>query len=202
MVTLQTELSQTSSDTETVEMHYVHQNGDNSRENPGSKGTAVSLVPPKTPDYLVVPNADEKTNERINEGKLSKSFSRVRTLSIISERSTSDVESNCNSPRADQVNGFKFPAITSRKSSTVSVVSENRISGEKPIGTPSSYVWKKRKLVQEFVAQIVTDLLFELFITGCIMLNTIFLAMEYHDMDPTLKKVLNIGNLVSIMELV
>jgi voltage-gated sodium channel type II alpha len=51
--------------------------------------------------------------------------------------------------------------------------------------------------VQEIFALIVFDPFMELFITLCIVVNTLFMAMDHHDMDPDFEKVLKAGNYVS-----
>lgn len=43
---------------------------------------------------------------------------------------------------------------------------------------------------------IVKDPLFELFITTCIVLNTLFLALEHHGMSENVRSALDIGNKV------
>lgn len=50
---------------------------------------------------------------------------------------------------------------------------------------------------QQGLYQIVKDPLFELAITVCIVLNTMFLAMEHHGMSESVLKALDIGNKVS-----
>ncbi|KAK7584284.1 hypothetical protein V9T40_005247 [Parthenolecanium corni] len=50
--------------------------------------------------------------------------------------------------------------------------------------------------IQNCLYKIVRDPLFELLITVCIILNTIFLAAEHHGMSSELKKVLDVGNKV------
>ncbi|XP_043273603.1 sodium channel protein para isoform X4 [Venturia canescens] len=47
---------------------------------------------------------------------------------------------------------------------------------------------------QEWVALIVFDPFVELFITLCIVVNTLFMALDHHDMDPDMDKVLKSGN--------
>lgn len=47
---------------------------------------------------------------------------------------------------------------------------------------------------------IVKDPLFELFITTCIILNTLFLALEHHGMSENVRQVLDIGNKVPICQ--
>ena len=51
--------------------------------------------------------------------------------------------------------------------------------------------------IQEIFALIVFDPFMELFITLCIVVNTLFMAMDHHDMDPDFDKVLKAGNYVS-----
>lgn len=54
--------------------------------------------------------------------------------------------------------------------------------------------WVKLK---EIVNLIVMDPFVDLAITICIVLNTLFMAMEHHPMTPTFEHVLAVGNLVS-----
>lgn len=49
---------------------------------------------------------------------------------------------------------------------------------------------------QQALYRIVRDPLFELAITVCIVLNTMFLAMEHHGMSEEMLKALDIGNKV------
>ncbi|XP_058166581.1 sodium channel protein para isoform X6 [Anopheles ziemanni] len=53
------------------------------------------------------------------------------------------------------------------------------------------WVWLK---FQEGVAFIVFDPFVELFITLCIVVNTLFMALDHHDMDPDMEKALKSGN--------
>lgn len=43
-----------------------------------------------------------------------------------------------------------------------------------------------------------TDPFTELAVTICIIINTVFLAMEHYNMDPTFETMLNTGNLVTL----
>lgn len=52
--------------------------------------------------------------------------------------------------------------------------------------------------IQEIFALIVFDPFMELFITLCIVVNTLFMAMDHHDMDQDFEKVLKAGNYVSV----
>lgn len=52
---------------------------------------------------------------------------------------------------------------------------------------------------QEVIALIVFDPFVELFITLCIVVNTLFMALDHHDMDKDMEKALKSGNYVSIL---
>lgn len=51
---------------------------------------------------------------------------------------------------------------------------------------------------QKFVSLIVFDPFVELFITLCIVVNTLFMALDHHNMDKDLEKALKSGNYVKI----
>ncbi|XP_039291754.1 sodium channel protein para isoform X2 [Nilaparvata lugens] len=53
------------------------------------------------------------------------------------------------------------------------------------------WLWLK---FQEYVALIVFDPFVELFITLCIVVNTLFMALDHHDMDKNMEKALKSGN--------
>ena len=48
----------------------------------------------------------------------------------------------------------------------------------------------------EFLSFIVFDPFVDLFITLCIVINTAFMALDHHDMDPTMTSTLKNGNYV------
>lgn len=51
--------------------------------------------------------------------------------------------------------------------------------------------------IQSFISSIVFDPFVELFITLCIVVNTLFMALDHHNMDRDMEKVLKSGNYVS-----
>lgn len=51
---------------------------------------------------------------------------------------------------------------------------------------------------QEFIAFIVFDPFVELFITLCIVVNTLFMALDHYEMDKDMEKALKSGNYVSM----
>lgn len=51
--------------------------------------------------------------------------------------------------------------------------------------------------IQKYVALVVFDPFVELFITLCIVVNTLFMALDHHNMDRDLEKALKSGNYVS-----
>lgn len=54
---------------------------------------------------------------------------------------------------------------------------------------------------QKYVALLVFDPFVELFITLCIVVNTLFMALDHHDMDRDMERALKSGNYVSICNL-
>ena len=56
------------------------------------------------------------------------------------------------------------------------------------------WLWLK---FQEYVALLVFDPFVELFITLCIVVNTLFMALDHHDMNKDMEKALKSGNYVS-----
>lgn len=54
--------------------------------------------------------------------------------------------------------------------------------------------------IQEIIGLIVFDPFMELFITLCIVVNTLFMAMDHHDMDKDFDNVLKKGNYVSVFD--
>lgn len=57
-------------------------------------------------------------------------------------------------------------------------------------------MWVK---IQDFIALLVFDPFVELFITLCIVVNTLFMALDHYDMDREMEKVLKSGNYVSFI---
>ncbi|XP_066158520.1 sodium channel protein para isoform X2 [Euwallacea fornicatus] len=53
------------------------------------------------------------------------------------------------------------------------------------------YCWLQ---IQKYVSLVVFDPFVELFITLCIVVNTLFMALDHHNMDPDLEKALKSGN--------
>lgn len=51
-------------------------------------------------------------------------------------------------------------------------------------------------LYQDVLYTIINDTIFDVMVTICIILNTVFLAIEHHGMSEDLKHVLDLGNKV------
>lgn len=58
------------------------------------------------------------------------------------------------------------------------------------------WCWLK---LQEWIAWLVFDPFVELFITLCIVINTLFMALDHHNMDRGVERVLKAGNYVRII---
>ena len=60
-------------------------------------------------------------------------------------------------------------------------------------------LWKgEREYLFKWMSYIVFDPFVELFITLCIVVNTLFMALVHHDMDISMQNTLDIGNYVSL----
>lgn len=55
--------------------------------------------------------------------------------------------------------------------------------------------------LQKMICLLVFDPFVELFITLCIVVNTLFMALDHYDMDPTMERVLKSGNYVRSLNL-
>ena len=60
----------------------------------------------------------------------------------------------------------------------------------------------KEDCIQECLFKVINDPIFDLVVTLCIILNTVFLAVEHHGMSVDLQYVLDMGNKVSSRELI
>lgn len=55
-------------------------------------------------------------------------------------------------------------------------------------------------ILQKWVGYLVFDPFVELFITLCIVVNTLFMALDHHNMNKDMERILKSGNYVSIFE--
>lgn len=55
---------------------------------------------------------------------------------------------------------------------------------------------------QKYVSLLVFDPFVELFITLCIVVNTLFMALDHHDMNKDMEKALKSGNYVYLITLI
>lgn len=62
-----------------------------------------------------------------------------------------------------------------------------------------SFKVKYWKAFRERVNRIVSSSIFDIFIIFCILLNTLFMAIEHHGMDKDLQRAVNIVNMVSCL---
>lgn len=71
------------------------------------------------------------------------------------------------------------------------------ITAAKPELKKSSIHVIRLKKLRRRMKRVVNSKYFEGFIVFCILLNTLFMAIESHGMDPVLREVVNIANIVS-----
>ncbi|XP_048583288.1 sodium channel protein 1 brain-like isoform X2 [Nematostella vectensis] len=105
----------------------------------------------------------------------------IRKLSAISEQSTQEAKNR--RTEEGRVNGSRSSSPYSR----------GRVLSRRKSSKGRSKHWAR---VQDRVNKMIMDPLFDTFITGCIVLNTMFLTVEYHNMNSALRLALEIGNKV------
>ena len=138
-----------------------------------------------------------ETSRNSNEKFLDVKPTWARTLTVISEQESTDPDNH--SVNSDDCNGIKrvkLPAVSPISS---------------PLGSPrGSTGWEpqrkdpkhrkerlsRRKYIRERISKLTMDPLFDMFITFCILVNTVFLALEYHGMNKNFKMALDVGNMV------
>lgn len=127
-----------------------------------------------------------------------------RPLSVISEAESlhSDnqctVERECNANREIAFNGTAT-RISTAGSSVASVGSLGRPNSQEMMAKDNKEELARRKGIRQRISRLTIDPLFELSITFCILLNTLFLSLEYHGMNIDFKLALDIGNMVSLI---
>ena len=133
--------------------------------------------------------------------------SRERTLSVISEQE-SVIDTDNHSSNEEEHNGHpggKSPKVSPGVSPVVSPrlsmasVYRRKTNGNHVINRTEDFTpWKK---IRKRISKLTVDPIFDMFITCCILSNTVFLSLEYHGMDLDFKLSLDIGNMVSCCSL-
>lgn len=128
----------------------------------------------------------------------------ARALTVISENETTEVENHFT--REDNYDGQRrvtvpeiFPGISPLGTPRGSVGSLRKGESREQTSKHRKEGLSRRKLICKHITKLTMDPLFEMFITFCILLNTLFLSLEYHDMNKKFKMALDIGNMVGVM---
>lgn len=122
----------------------------------------------------------------------------ARTLTVISEQESTDLDNHSvNSDECNAIKRVKFPGVSPISS---------------PVGSPrGSTGWEsqgkdtehrkeqlsRRKYIRKRISKLTMDPLFDMFITFCILVNTVFLALAYPGMNKNFGMALDVGNMVS-----
>jgi hypothetical protein len=116
----------------------------------------------------------------------------LRKLSAISELSSH--EGNETNGHANNHLRSKSVGFVSRSHSpSGSLTKQQNIKSKNTVRTKSQTKWMK---IQKRISKVVLNSFFDTFITGCILLNTLFLSLEYPSMDKDFRDALEIGNKV------
>ena len=126
----------------------------------------------------------------------------TNTLSVISENETSEVDNHCfNENDCYGQKRVKFPGmspgISPVGSPRGSVGSLRRCSSQENAAKHRKQDLSRRKRIRNKIVKLTLDPLFDMCITLCILLNTLFLSLEYNGMNDDFKMALDIGNMVS-----
>lgn len=121
----------------------------------------------------------------------------ARTLTVISEQESTDLDNHSvNSEDCNAIKTVKFPGVSPISSP---VASPRGATGWEPHGKDAKHrkeQLSRRKYIRDRICKLTMDPLFDMFITFCILVNTVFLALEYHGMNENFKMVLDVGNMV------
>lgn len=148
-------------------------------------------------------NSNSEASEISNSRFLEVKPSWTTTLSIISENETLDNDNH--SANGDDCNGMKkvkLPGISTASSPTMSPRSSTSLEPQKKDTKHRKEELSRRKKIQRHISKLTMDPLFDMFITFCILVNTLFLSLEYHGMNENFRVALAVGNMVGIVELV
>ena len=198
--------------TETMES-YANRNESIAAEK-GRNGSDIQIrLTPSFPTPIEQPqscgssstkDAKPETSLNSNSRFLEVRPSWTRTLSVISENETTEVDNHF--VNANDCNGqkrVKFPEISPGMSP---VGSPRGSQGSLQRWDPQGKAVKHRKedlsrwkFIRMQVSKLTLDPLFDMFITFCILVNTVFLSLEYHGMNEKFKMALDVGNMVSIL---
>lgn len=152
---------------------------------------------PQPPRTSLANDSNSETGGNSNSRFLEVKPSWTRTLAVISEQEPSDNDNN--SVNADECNGVKkvkFPGISPLPSP---VGCPRGSTGWEPQGKDAKHrkeQLSRRKNIRDRISKLTMDPLFDMFITFCILVNTVFLALEYHGMNEEFKLALDVGNMV------
>ena len=121
----------------------------------------------------------------------------ARTLTAISEQESTDLENHSvNSDDCNAIKRVKFPEVSPISSP---VRSPRGSVGWEPQGKDTKHrkeQLSRRKYIRKRISKLTMDPLFDMFITFCILVNTVFLALEYRGMNENFKMALDVGNMV------
>ena len=121
----------------------------------------------------------------------------ARTLTVITEQESTDFDNHSvNSDECNAIKRVKFPGVSPISSP---VGSPRGSTGWEPQGKDTEHrkeQLSRRNYIRKRISKLTMDPLFDMFVTFCILVNTVFLALEYHRMNKNFKMALDVGNMV------
>lgn len=189
-------------DTTYIEMNQLNENNNGSNEsrtNGASLDTKSSSflsvnrgiqlrLSPDSSGEMISQNPQESSSDT-SLGLPKASF--LRKLSAISEQSSHDGSEN--NRRAN--NNLRSKSVSFISRSQTPTDSKHKLHHRKDskVRTKSPTRWTR---IQKRISKIVLNSVFDTVITGCILVNTLFLSLEYPSMEKDFRAALEIGNKV------
>lgn len=199
----------------TVECSTVSDKDDNIAAKKVSNGSDVQirLTPvtsaltqqPQPCSASLTKDVQPETSAALNPKLLDVRPSWTRALSVISENESTEGdnhvlnEDDCNGKKKVKFPG-KSPGISPLGSPRGSVGSLRRWESQEKAAKHRKEDLSRRKSIREKISKLTLDPLFDMSITFCILLNTVFLSLEYHGMNDDFRMALDIGNMVCMVQ--
>lgn len=186
-------------DTTYIEMNQLNENNNGSNES-RTNGTSLDT---KSSSFLSVGTGIQLRLSADESGEMDSQYpqesssdtslgvpksSFFRKLSAISEQSSND-----NNGRA--INNLQTKSVSFLSRSQTPTDSKHRSHHHKEDRTRTKGTTRWAR-IQKHISKIVLNSVFDTVITGCILINTLFLSLEYPSMEKDFRAALEIGNKV------
>ena len=168
--------------------------------------TSTPSQQPQTCSASLTKDVQPETSATLNPKFLDANPNWTRALSVISENELTDTdnhvlnEGDCNGKKKVKFPGIS-PGISPLGSPRGSVGFLRRSESQEKAATHRKDL-SRWKSIRKRISKLTLDPLFDMSITFCILVNTVFLSLEYHGMNNDFRMALDIGNMVCMVQLI